>query len=181
GSARERGDPRDLRMTTPASNSQAPGPPQAPGQDAPAAAPARPRGAEIGDLVLRFVCQAAAFLILALAALLAVVLVWKSWLALETIGGQFFVDTTWDPEPTHRHFGAVAFIWGTVATSAIAMLIAVPLGVGTAAFLSELAPGWLRRAGSFFVEMLAAIPSVVYGFWGLFVLSPVLQGLITAL
>ena len=55
------------------------------------------------------------------------------------------------------------------------MLIAVPLGVGTAAFLAEIAPGWLRRSGSFLVEMLAAIPSVVYGFWGLFVLAPALQ------
>jgi phosphate transport system permease protein len=68
-----------------------------------------------------------------------------------------------------------------VATSAIAMLIAVPLGVGTAAFLSEIAPGWLRRVGSFVVEMLAAVPSVVYGFWGLFVLAPALQRVFTAL
>jgi phosphate transport system permease protein len=131
--------------------------------------------------VLRRVCQAAAFLILALAALLAVVLAWKSWLAIETIGVRFFLGTTWDPEPTHRQFGALAFVWGTVTTSLIAMLIAVPLGVGTAAFLSEIAPGWLRRAGSFFVEMLAAIPSVVYGFWGLFVLAPLLNDLYVAL
>src|SRR5438874_1085933 len=168
-------------MTSPPSNSQATGPAQAPARSATAEPRARAGGAGVGDLTLRLLCQAAAFLILALAALLAAVLVWKSWLAIQTIGGRFVLDTTWDPEPTHREFGAAAFVWGTVTTSLIAMLIAVPLGVGTAAFLSEIAPGWLRRAGSFFVEMLAAIPSVVYGFWGLFVLAPALQGLITAL
>src|SRR5262249_51347849 len=61
---------------------------------------------------------------------------------------------------------------GTLATSAIAILIAVPLGVGTAAFLSEIAPASVRKTGAFFVEMLAAIPSVVYGLWGIFVMAP---------
>jgi phosphate transport system permease protein len=119
-------------------------------------------------------------LIIVLAALLFVVLVWKSWLAIKTIGIHFLTSTTWDPEPTHRSFGALAFIYGTVITSLIAMVIAVPLGVGTAAFLSEIAPLGLRRVGSFLVEMLAAVPSVVYGFWGLFVLAPVMQKVFTA-
>src|SRR5206468_13050698 len=92
-----------------------------------------------------------------------------------TTGFDFFTNKTWDPEPTHREFGALAFVYGTLATSAIAMLIAVPLGVGTAAFLSEIAPTWLRRSGSFLVEMLAAIPSVVYGFWGVLVLVPIIE------
>ncbi len=87
----------------------------------------------------------------------------------------------WDPEPSHRKFGSLAFIYGTVVTSIIAMLIAVPLGVGTATYLAEIAPGWLRKTGSFLVEMLAAIPSVVYGFWGLYVFAPVLQRLIAGL
>lgn len=133
------------------------------------------------DAVFRRLCQAAAVLVIVLAALLVAILLWKSWLAIQTLGGHFFRSWTWDPEPTHQQFGALAFIYGTIATSAIAMLIAVPLGVGTAAFLSEIAPAWLRRTGSFLVEMLAAVPSVVYGFWGLFVLAPVLQALITAL
>src|SRR5262245_47269246 len=133
------------------------------------------------DLAFRLLCQAAAVLVIVLAALLLAVVLWKSWLAIEAIGAQFFTTTTWDPEPTHRQFGPLAFVYGTLATSAIAMLIAVPLGVGTAAFLSEIAPGWLRRGGSFLVEMLAAVPSVVYGFWGLFALTPVLQSIITAL
>jgi phosphate transport system permease protein len=127
------------------------------------------------------VCQAAAVVIIVLIVLLGVMLVSKAWLAIETVGIQFLTSTTWDPEPDHRIFGALAFVYGTVATSALAMLIAVPLGIGTAAYLSEIAPGWLRRGGSFLVEMLAAIPSVVYGFWGLFFLAPVMQRLITGL
>ncbi len=135
----------------------------------------------VADALFKGLCQTAALLVLTLAVLLTAVLLWKSWLALATIGGRFFVEKTWDPEPTHRQFGALAFVWGTVTTSAIAMLIAVPLGVGTAAFLAEIAPHWLRRAGSFLVEMLAVVPSVVYGFWGVFVLSPLLQQVLTAL
>jgi phosphate transport system permease protein len=138
------------------------------------------RSPRVGDYVLRICCQISALLVIVLALLLAAVLVWKSWLAIKTIGASFFISETWDPESTHRQFGSLAFIWGTVATSAIAMVIAVPLGVGTAAFLAEIAPGWLRRAGSFLVEMLAVVPSVVYGFWGLFVLAPFLQQIITA-
>jgi phosphate transport system permease protein len=111
--------------------------------------------------------------------MLLLVLTWQSWLAIRTIGVRFFAQTTWDPEPNHRHFGSLAFVYGTVATSLIAMTLAVPLGVGTAAFLSEIAPRWLRRPATFLVEMLAAIPSVVYGFWGLYVLSPYLQKAIT--
>src|SRR5262249_51164027 len=125
-------------------------------------------------------CRGAAVLIILLAAALVAVLVWKSRLAMETLGLGFLIGTTWDPvnEPGHHIFGALPFIWGTVATSVLAMLIAVPLGIGTAAFLAEIASPWLRRLGSFLVEMLAAIPSVVYGFWGIAVLKPFLEDLI---
>jgi len=157
------------------------GKPPLPGRAARASLPPIPRFQHLKDYLFRGLCQGAALLVIVLAALLVAVLVWKSWLAIQTLGGRFFVDTTWDPEPSHRRFGALAFVWGTVATSALAMLIAVPLGVGTAAFLAVIAPPWLRRAGSFLVEMLAVVPSVVYGFWGLFVLSPFLQDVITAL
>jgi phosphate transport system permease protein len=135
--------------------------------------------AKLFEVLFRLLCQASAVLVIVLAALLVVVLVCKSWLAMRTLGLNFFFSTTWDP--VHRQFGALAFIYGTLATSAIAMLIAVPLGVGTAAFLSEIAPGWLRRTGSFLVEMLAAVPSVVYGFWGLFVMAPVVQAVFSSL
>jgi phosphate transport system permease protein len=134
----------------------------------------------VGDVLFRGLCKSAAVLILFLAALLLVVLVWRSSLAVRTLGLRFFTSTTWDPEPTHRRFGALAFIWGTLSTSAIAMLIAVPLGVGTATYLAEIAPRRVRQAGSFLVEMLAVVPSVVYGFWGLAVLAPAMQSLFDA-
>jgi phosphate transport system permease protein len=127
-----------------------------------------------GDVVFRRVCQGAALLVIVLAALLVVVLVRKSWLAITELGFSFLTQTRWDPQGAN-HFGALAFVWGTVYTSLIAMVIAVPLGIGTAAFLAEIAPAWLRRSASFLVEMLAAIPSVVYGFWGMFVLKPFLN------
>jgi phosphate transport system permease protein len=145
-----------------------------------AAKPAAGRLQGIGDSIFHRLCQSAAILIIVLAAMLVAVLIWKSWLAIRTIGASFLIDTTWDPEPDHRKFGALAFIWGTISTSGIAMLIAVPLGVGTAAFLAEIAPRRVRQIGSFMVEMLAVVPSVVYGFWGLFVLSPILQRIFTA-
>jgi phosphate transport system permease protein len=135
--------------------------------------------AKLGDRIFQEICRTAAWLVVVLAALLVVVLVCKSWLAIRTIGSHFLTQTTWDPEPTHRVFGALAFVYGTVVSSALAMLIAAPLGIGAAAFLSEIAPVWLRRPASFLVEMLAAIPSVVYGFWGLFFLAPNVQQLIS--
>jgi phosphate transport system permease protein len=142
--------------------------------------PSQRRWRRWADEMFERLCQAAAVLVIVLALLLVIVLVWKSWLAIRTIGFEFLLSKTWDPESTHRHFGARAFVWGTVATSVIAMVLAVPLGVGTATFLAEIAPRWLRRTGSFLVEMLAVVPSVVYGFWGLFVLAPLLQRLLTA-
>jgi phosphate transport system permease protein len=131
----------------------------------------------VADRSFHALCAAAAWSVIFLAGALAIVLVWRSWLAIRIIGTSFFLSQKWDPvdEANHRHFGALAFIFGTLATSVIAMALAVPLGVGTAAFLSEIARGWFRRACAFLVEMLAAIPSVVYGFWGIFFLAPVLQ------
>jgi phosphate transport system permease protein len=110
--------------------------------------------------------------------LLVIVLVQKSWLGITHIGLDFLTGSVWDPEKDHQIFGALSFVFGTVYTSVIAMVIAVPLGIGTAVFLAEIAPPWLRRVASFLVEMLAAIPSVVYGFWGLFVLKPFLESII---
>lgn len=143
-----------------------------------AAQPRRSRGSSaLPDLIFRLCCQAAAILTLVVPALLVAILIWQSWEALSTIGLSFLTSTIWDPvdEPGHRIFGALAFVYGTVVTSAIAMVVAVPLGVGTAAFLSEIASSWVRRVATFFIEMLAAIPSVVYGFWGVAVLAPLLR------
>jgi phosphate transport system permease protein len=131
------------------------------------------RGAQLGDTVFRLICQLAAVLVVAVAGLLLLVLCWQSSLAVSTLGLEFFKSQDWDP--VHEKYGALAFIYGTLVTSAIAMLIAVPLGVGSAAYLSEIAGARFRKYVMYAVELLAAIPSVVYGFWGMFVLAPALQ------
>jgi len=88
-------------------------------------------------------------------------------------GLAFLVTSTWDP--VFEHFGALPFIYGTLVTSALALLIAVPLGVGAAIFLAELAPPRIADALSFVIELLAAVPSVIYGLIGVFVLVPILR------
>jgi phosphate transport system permease protein len=138
-------------------------------------------GVYFGDIVFRFLCRGAALAVILIAILILAVLCERSWLAIGTIGWSFLTDQTWDPEPTHRQFGALAFIWGTIATSVLAMILAVPFGVATAAFLSEMAPPRVRKVGAFLVEMLAAIPSVVYGFWGVVVLAPAVQTVLSAM
>jgi phosphate transport system permease protein len=105
----------------------------------------------------------------------------QSWPALLDAGHNgLFTSSEWKPDPPGggaKRFGSLAFVYGTLVTSAIAMLLAVPLGVASAVFLSEVMSGWLRRVGMFLIELLAAIPSVVYGFWGLTVLAPAVQKL----
>jgi phosphate transport system permease protein len=139
-------------------------------------------GNNLGDRLFRITCRSAALLVIAVSLLLVAVLVHHSWLAIRSLGASPLLHVTWDPpveDAQHRPtFGALAFVYGTVATSALALLLAVPFGVGSAAFLAEIAPAWLRKAASFLIEMLAAIPSVVYGFWGMFFLAPALQKVI---
>jgi phosphate transport system permease protein len=93
--------------------------------------------------------------------------------ALSTFGPAFLWTSSWNP--VKSTFGALPAIYGTLVTSAIAMLLAVPVGLGVAMFLTELCPPWLRRPIGILIELLAAIPSIIYGIWGLFVLAPVLQ------
>ncbi len=118
-----------------------------------------------------------ALLILAVALVMALVVaigyeLWQnSALSRQAFGLKFLFTTTWDPALT-KTFGALPFILGTLVTSAVALLLAVPLGIGSAIFLAELAPAWLSRPLGFLAELLAAVPSVVYGLWGLFVFIP---------
>jgi phosphate transport system permease protein len=100
-------------------------------------------------------------------------LVQRSSLSIHKFGFGFFNGTNWDP--VSGDFGALPFIYGTLVSSALAMLLAVPLGIGVAIFLTEMCPQWLRTPVSYLVEMLAAIPSVIYGLWGIFVLAPLLR------
>lgn len=93
--------------------------------------------------------------------------------ALHHFGLGFFSESEWDPY--RERFGALSFIYGTVVSSFIALLLSLPVSIAVALFLKELAPPWVRRILGFFVEMLAAIPSVVFGLWGVFVLAPWLR------
>jgi phosphate transport system permease protein len=140
------------------------------------ARPSRPPTSAVGDVVFRILCQAAAGLVVFLAASLLVVLVIESWPYFAEVGFGFLRVVPWNPGGNPPAYGGLALIYGTLVTSALAMLLAIPLGVGTAAFLAEVAPEWLRRAGSFLVELLAAIPSVVYGLWGLLYFAPQIGG-----
>ncbi len=97
----------------------------------------------------------------------------SSMLSIKHFGFSFFTGMTWDP--VFENFGALPFIYGTLVTSLVALLIAVPIGVGTAIYLAEYAPPFLRKSMSLLVDLLAAIPSVVYGLWAIFELVPLMR------
>jgi len=124
----------------------------------------------IGDSVFGAVVAALGLFLLVLAALIVFELVDKSRLSITTFGFGFLVSTKWDP--VHNEFGAAPAIYGTVFSAALGLVLALPIGIGAAIYLSEIAPPWVRTPVSFLVEMLAAIPSVVYGLWALLVMVP---------
>jgi phosphate transport system permease protein len=142
------------------------------------ASPRRPahRLLRLTDSLFGMVTGAAALVVPLLAVLLLYFLCRASALAWQKTGLSFFTSTAW--VPSAEEFGAVPFIVGTLITSALAMILAVPISVAAATFLAEIAPGWLRRGASFLIELLAAIPSVIYGFWGIFFLVPVVKALL---
>ncbi len=131
------------------------------------------RTGRIGDRFFQIVVLLAALSVLAIVVGLGVELGWESRLSFARFGFTFLVTQTWDP--IHEQFGALTYIYGTVVTSLIAIVLAFFIGVGTALALTDLAPDRFRGALSALVELLAAIPSVIYGLWGLFVLAPVLR------
>jgi phosphate transport system permease protein len=96
-----------------------------------------------------------------------------AWPSIKATGFAFIIDDAWDP--SHGRYGALSFIWGTLVTSIVALALAVPTGLGVAVFLTDLGPRRLQRPISSLVELLAAIPSVVYGLWGALVLAPLLR------
>ena len=127
----------------------------------------------LGDAAFRHLTRAAAVTVLVILGGIIVSLIHGSWPALRTFGFSFLTQTSWNP--VTEKFGALAPIYGTVVTSFIAMLIAVPVGLFIALFLTELCPMWLRRPIGIAIELLAGIPSIIYGIWGLFVFAPFLQ------
>ena len=128
------------------------------------------RRLNLGDRTFQLVTGLFALALVAVLASIVVVLALESSGSIRWFGWGFLYSSAWDP--VFRKFGALPFIYGTVVSSILALLQAVPLSIGTAIFLSELAPGWVRGPVSFLVELLATIPSVVYGLWAIFVLIP---------
>jgi phosphate transport system permease protein len=127
----------------------------------------------LGDLAFRHLTRAAAVGVLLLLSGVIIALIQGSLPALRTFGFNFLTTDRWNP--VTENFGALAPIYGTLITSFIAMLIAVPVGLMIAFFLTELCPQWLRRPIGIAIELLAGIPSIIYGIWGLFIFAPFLQ------
>jgi phosphate transport system permease protein len=125
------------------------------------------------DTVFRHLTRAAAVLVLIILSGIIIGLINGSLPALQAFGFDFLLEQRWNP--VTEKFGALAAVYGTLVTSFIAMLIAVPLGLLIALFLTELCPMWLRRPIGIAIELLAGIPSIIYGIWGLFVFAPFLQ------
>ena len=128
---------------------------------------------ELPDQIFKYAMTVCGFAIVGVLILIVYQLIWRSSLSWHAFGLKFFAASEWDP--VNEHFGALPFIYGTIVSSILALIIAVPLAVGVAVFTTEMCPKGLRGPLSFFVELLAAIPSVIYGLWAIFVLIPILS------
>lgn len=125
------------------------------------------------DTGFRGVIVLCAMTVLGIVVLIAWQLVTHSELSLKQFGLKFFYSSEWDP--VSGQFGALPFVFGTLVSSLLALVIAVPLSVAAAVFITEMCPGWLKTPLSFLMELLAAIPSVIYGLWAIFILAPILR------
>ncbi len=132
-----------------------------------------PRSSRVPDEVFRWIIVLSAVSVFVIVLLVVWELVDKSRLSLHQFGLHFFYGHDWDPN--NDSFGAMPFIYGTLVSSLLALLLAVPLSIGVAVYITEMCPQRLRAIISFLVELLAAIPSVIYGLWGIFVLAPLLR------
>jgi phosphate transport system permease protein len=135
--------------------------------------PRHAAGQRLRERLFRGATFIAALLVLILLGGVALSLLDGAWPAFSQFKLGFLTREVWNP--VTDQFGALAAVYGTVVTSLIALLIAIPVGLGIAIFLTELAPAWLKRPVGVAIELLAAVPSIIYGIWGLFVLSPILQ------
>jgi phosphate transport system permease protein len=131
------------------------------------------RAGAVGDGVFRALTFLFALLVLLILGGVIVSLIIGAWPAFRTFGPAFVVREIWNP--VTQQFGALAPIYGTLITSAIAMLIGIPVAFGVALFITEICPIWLKRPLATMIELLAAIPSIIYGIWGLFVFAPFVQ------
>jgi phosphate transport system permease protein len=133
----------------------------------------RSRNGAIGDFLFRHLTFLFALLVLLILGGVIVALVDGALPALRTFGVSFLFSDVWNP--VTEKFGALAPIYGTLVTSAVAMLVGIPVAFGIAVFITEICPLWLRRPLATMIELLAAIPSIIYGIWGLFVFAPFVQ------
>ena len=138
-----------------------------------APSPRRLRSAPWVDKAFEWLTRSFAFLVFSLLLAILASLLIGSQLSLEKFGAAFIWTAEWNP--VKEEFGALVPIYGTLVTSAIAMIIAVPVSFGIALFLTELSPAWMKRPLGTAIELLAAIPSIIYGMWGLFVFVPIFQ------
>ncbi len=139
----------------------------------------RSRSDRRGPDFFRLATGAVAGVVILLATSIAFELLRHSRLSIDKFGLRFWTGKIWDP--VSGEFGAFPFLWGTLYSSFLALLVAGPVAIGIAVFISELAPGRLRRPLAFLTELLAAIPSIVYGLWGVFVLVPLIRRLETGM
>ena len=130
-------------------------------------------GRQVGDPVFKWLTLVMALAVFVLIALIGCELFRGSRLSLQKFGWHFLVSSEWDP--VNDVYGALPFIFGTLVSSAIALVIAVPVSIATAVYLTELAPNRVRQPVIMFVELLAAVPSVILGLWGIFVMVPCLR------
>ncbi len=130
----------------------------------------------IGDAVFKLLTRFFASLLFVLIVFMAYEMYIGSTLSIEKFGWKFFINSVWDP--VKEEYGALPFIYGTSVSSVIALVLALPLSLGIAITLSEMAPPWLERPLSFLVELLAGIPSIVYGLWGFFVMVPWIRSMV---
>ena len=131
------------------------------------------RMSHVGDMVFALLARSAAIVTLLFLAGIIVALTIEAWPSIREYGLKFLVTAEWDP--VQNRYGGLVMIYGTLVTSLIALLIAVPVSFGIALFLTELSPRWLRRPLGTAIELLAAVPSIVYGMWGLLVFAPLLS------
>jgi len=127
----------------------------------------------IGDIIFERLTLLFAVSVFLLVVLMGYEMYIGSKISIDKFGWSFLTNSTWDP--VQEIYGALPIIYGTVVSSILALILALPLSIGIAIFLSEVAPGWLEKPLSFLVELLAGIPSVIYGLWGIFVLVPWLR------
>ena len=133
----------------------------------------RVHDAAVGDRIYEIVTTACALVVPALVIAIAIAIFAAAWPAFAKLGFSIVTSSDWDVRA--GHFGAAPALYGTLVSSAVALIIATPLAIGVAIFLSEFSPAWLRQPIGFLVDLLAAVPSVVYGLWGIFVLLPMLR------